>query len=115
MTGGSRSSIMAFSKAAERLVAALMHPSARRLHAGEWKGPGDVDVVGPGFVAQVKHVSNIPTYMGKGFQQINDAAEGSDNTPLVIIRTKPGPGHEAKTYVVMEMDEWKKVYYGNVD
>lgn len=109
---GSRSSIIAFSKAAERLVATLLHPKAFRLHAGEWKGPGDVDVMSPGVYAQVKHVRNIPTYMGEGFRQINDATEGSAITPIVIIHTKPGPGHEAKTYVVMEVDQWRKVYYG---
>lgn len=108
---GSRSSIIAFSKAAERLVATLLHPKAFRLHAGEWKGPGDVDVMGPGFYAQVKHVKNIPTYMGEGFRQINAATEGSAVTPLVIIRTKPGQGYEAKTYVVMEVAEWRKIYY----
>lgn len=105
-----RSSIISFSKAAERLVAKELNPEAFRLHAGEWKGAGDVDVMGPGFYAQVKHVTNIPTYMGKGFKQINEATEGSAVTPLVIIRTKPGTGHEAKTYVVMEVEQWRKVY-----
>lgn len=108
---GSRSSIIAFAKAAERLVAAQLHPQAHRLVAGEWKGPGDVDVMAPGVYAQVKHVRNIPTYMGEGFRQINDATEGVDKTPVVIIRTKPGQGHEAKSYVVMEIDEWRRVYY----
>ena len=67
-------------------------------------------MAGPGFYAQVKHVSNVPAYMGKGFQQINEATEGTQLTPLVIIRTKPGQGHEAKTYVVMEVREWRKIY-----
>ncbi|MCH8840009.1 MAG: hypothetical protein IH831_04905, partial [Planctomycetes bacterium] len=44
--------------------------------------------------------------------QINEATGGSAISPLVIIRTKPGQGHEAKTYVVMEVTEWKKMYYG---
>lgn len=105
-----RSSIIAYSKAAERLVAAELSDQARRLHAGEWGGPGDVDVMGPGFYAQVKHVRNVPAYMGEGFRQINEATAGSEITPLVIIRTKPGPGHEAKTYVVMEVEQWRKVY-----
>ena len=107
---GSRSSIIAYSKAAERLVATELSNGAYRLHAGEWKGPGDVDVIGPGFYAQVKHVKNVPTYLGEGFRQINEATEGTMQTPLVVIRAKPGPGREAKTYVVMEVEEWRKIY-----
>ncbi len=106
-----RSSIVAYSKAAERLVAIEL--GGRRLHAGEWEGrPGDVDVIGPGWAAQVKHRSNVPTYVTEGFTQIKEATEGTQRAPLLVIRTKPGRGRESQTFVMMEAAEWRRLYYG---
>ncbi len=110
----SKSSTVAQSKDAERLVADEL--KGRRLTAGEWRGRGDADVVGPGrhpkWMAQVKHRSNLPTYLTEGLKQIREAVGSSDTIPLVVIRTKPGRGRQAETLVVVDVETWNRVYRG---
>ena len=106
----SKRSIVAASKQAERDVAEFL--GGRRLHAGEWGGPGDVDVIAPGLIVQVKQRTGVPAYITEGLQQIGDAIEGrvelqrlgSDDRPIpvVAIRTKPGRGKPAQTFYVLD-------------
>ncbi|KKN84425.1 hypothetical protein LCGC14_0288870 [marine sediment metagenome] len=107
----SRRSTVAQSKQAERDVALLL--GGRRLHAGEWKKKGDADVAGPGFVAQVKQRSGVSTYITEGMRQIQEAAQGTDDLPLLVIRTKPGRGHGAQTFVVLEVGDFIRYREGN--
>ena len=113
----SKRSTVAQSKDAERLVADELY--GRRLTAGEWHGRGDVDVTGPGrrpkWVAQVKHRSNLPTYLTEGLKQIREATEGTDTIPLVVIRTKPGRGRQAETLIVVDVATWNRVYIGSIE
>ena len=107
----SKRSIIAASKQAERDVAALL--GGRRLHAGEWGGKGDTDVVGPGWIAQVKHRSGLPTYIKEGMRQIREAAVGTDNLPLLVIQTKPGRGYESQTFVMLEVEDFIRCREGS--
>jgi hypothetical protein len=105
-----RSSIVAASKEAEREIARQL--GGRRLHAGEWSGmggQGDVDVLGADFAAQVKHRSGVPAYITEGFKQIRDAVAKASLTPLMIIRTKPGSGRKAETFVMMDVATWRRI------
>lgn len=112
----SRSSIVASSKQAERDVAELL--GGRRLHAGEWQGPGDVDVVSPKCVAQVKHRSGVPAYILEGEVQILEAMADQpqmrrlypnlepDPYPVVVLYTKPGSGRPARKFIVVDEATW---------
>ena len=116
----SRSSIVAQSKEAERRVARAYH--GRRLHAGEWCGQGDVDVVLSSKAIQVKHRSNVAAYILEGMQQAQEAAKdreelgrllgfGSgtawydhvDVEPVLVIVTKPGSGRPSRMFQVTEV------------
>ena len=103
----SRRSTVAQSKEAEREVARQL--GGRRLHAGEWSGmghKGDVDVLGSGWAAQVKHRSGVPDYITEGFRQIREAVAKTSLTPLMVIRTKPGRGRQAETFVMVDATTW---------
>jgi hypothetical protein len=107
----SKRSTVAQSKEAEREVARIL--GGRRLHAGEWHGPGDVDVLCDGYIAQVKHRSGVPDYLVEGMEQIGKATLATEELrrlgssdrpiPMVVLRTKPGRGKGAQTYIVMEV------------
>lgn len=111
---GKRSSIIAESKQVERNVAEFL--GGRRLHAGEWQGPGDVDVIADRFIAQVKHRANVPSYILEGLRQIHEAREAQEELrrlqptitdfpiPLAVIRTKPGRGREGHTFFVLDQE-----------
>lgn len=106
----SRRSTVAQSKEAEREIARQL--GGRRLHAGEWSGmgrKGDVDVLGPDWAAQVKHRSGVPDYITEGFRQIREATAGTPFLPLVVIRTKPGRGRQAETFVLVDADTWRLI------
>lgn len=105
----SRRSTVAQSKEAEREVAREL--GGRRLTAGEWRGSGDVDVIDQfnEWVAQVKHRSDLPYYITEGFRQIREAVAGTDFIPLVVIRTKPGRGRNAETFVMMDVATWHDI------
>lgn len=119
---GRRGSIVAASKQEERAVAEFL--GGRRLHAGEWQGPGDVDVVSPRYIAQVKHRSNVADYIIEGMKQIHEALTAPDELrrlqadiceepiPLVIVRTKPGRGRKARTFVVLEQIDFNRIASG---
>ena len=95
-----KSSIVSSSKQAERDVAQLL--GGRRLRAGEWDGKkGDADVIGPGWLAQVKHRSGVPDYIVEGMNQISEAVQGTDDLPILVLRTKPGRGKPVLTLVIM--------------
>jgi hypothetical protein len=104
----SKRSTVAQSKEAEREVARIL--GGRRLHAGEWHGKGDVDVLGESFAAQVKHRSGVPDYLLEGMRQIQEATADTYLTPLLVIRTKPGRGREAQTFIVMEAETWRRTH-----
>lgn len=118
----SRSSIVAQSKEAERRVARAYGYDARRLHAGEWCGEGDVDVIHPAKAIQVKHRSNVAAYILEGMQQAQEAAEDkkelgrllgfesqalwydqADIEPVLVIVTKPGSGRPSRMFQVTEV------------
>lgn len=103
----SRSSTMAQSKQAERDVAELLH--GRRLRAGEWRGPGDVDVVGPGWAAQVKHRTAVPAYITEGMRQVKEATASSPMAGILVVKTKPGRGRQSETFVVLDVETWLNV------
>jgi hypothetical protein len=63
-------------------------------------------VVGPGWKAQVKHRSGVPVYITEGMQQIQEAVQGTEDLPLLIIRTKPGRGRGAQTFVVLTAEDF---------
>ena len=96
-------SYVAYSKDAEREVARIM--GARRLHAGEYDGPGDIDLVGGWFHAQVKQ-RRIPAWIIKGYEQIHAATVGTNAIGLVVLVDKPGPGKPRRIFVLQEIDEW---------
>lgn len=112
----SRRSTVAQSKDAERRVARL-YPNARRLSAGEWNGRGDVDVVTPDNVIQVKHRKNVPAYILEGLDQIQEGAKDVQEVirlqgesmyarkPLLVIVTKPGSGRPSRIFEVKEVFE----------
>lgn len=110
-----RRSTVAQSKDAERAVAEKLY--GRRLHAGEWCGKGDVDVIGLYFLAQVKHRSGVPNYIIEGMDQIHEAAKDAEELrrlephihvgpqPLLVLVTKPGRGKPSRTFVIREIME----------
>lgn len=110
----SRSSTNAQSKQAERDVAETL--GGRRLHAGEWHGGGDVDVVPEPrtneWVAQVKHRRDVATYIQEGIKQLDEVR---DPTPLrlLVIKTKPGRGKESEVFVLMRIEEWLRARPSN--
>lgn len=105
----SRRSTVAQSKQAERDVAKLL--GGRRLTAGEWHGKGDVDVLGPGWAAQVKHRSGVPDYIIEGMRQIQEATDKQGYLlPLLVLLTKPGRGKPARAFVIMEADDWYRLF-----
>ncbi len=107
-----RSSIVAASKAAERVVGDIF--GGRRLHAGEWEGrPGDVDVLAGPYIIQVKHRSAVAKWIIEGMTQIQESAaayaeQGETKIPLMVIKTKPGQGHTSRHFIVVEAEDWMK-------
>ena len=102
----SKRSTMAQSKATERWVAEQM--DAVRLVAGQHKGPGDVDIDGGWFKAQVKQRKNIPAIITEGWKQISEAATGESWMPLLVLVTKPGAAYKKEAFVVVSLEEWVK-------
>ena len=104
----SKRSIVAHSKQAERDVGTLL--GGRRLHAGEWYGGGDVDVVADdgSWVAQVKHRSDVAGYIQEGLRQLAEV-RNKEPLQLLVIKTKPGPGKPSETYVMMTANEWLRM------
>ena len=119
---GSRKSMVAYSKQAERDVADRF--GGRRLHAGEWQGKGDLDVLVFGFIndmegigIQVKQRSDVAKWFAEGMKQIKDAVNDvkeltrmgvtADLLPMMVVKTKPGQGSKSKMYVVMEVEDWE--------
>ncbi len=107
-----RSSIVAHSKQAERDVGLLL--GGKRLHAGEWKGKGDIDVIADdnSWIAQVKHRKDVAAYIQEGMRQL-DEVEENQRTKLLVIKTKPGKGKPSETYVMMRAREWLRSYGSN--
>ena len=113
----SNRSTVAQSKQAERNVAELL--GGRRLHAGEWFGGGDVDVVsadGYGddneeWVAQVKQRKDVAVYLQEGMRQLDEVRNRGHYKPLklLVIVTKPGSGKTSETYVMMRASEWLRM------
>ena len=83
-----RSSIVAHSKQAERDVGLLL--GGKRLHAGEWYGGGDVDVVANdhSWIAQVKHRKDVAAYIQEGMRQLDEVEAEVEGTRLLVIKTK---------------------------
>lgn len=116
---GRRSSIVAQSKQVERNIAEFL--GGRRLHAGEWQGPGDVDVVAPRFIAQAKHRAGVPAYLVEGMKQIREALAApeelrrlcptiaDDPIPVVVVRTKEGRGKRAQTFYVLDQKSFNRL------
>ena len=105
-------STVAQAKQAERNVAYLL--GGRRLHAGEWYGGGDVDVVANdnSWVAQVKQRKDVATYIQEGMRQLDEVREtgmGHQQLKLLVIVTKPGSGKTSETYVMMRASEWLRM------
>lgn len=112
---GSKKSIVAASKQAERAVAERF--GGRRLSAGEWQGKGDIDVVHPTYAIQVKQRSGVAAYILEGMQQAQEAAEDAEELarllgvgesrcnpePVLVIVTKPGSGHASRMFKVTEV------------
>lgn len=109
----SKKSIVAQSKQAERHVAGLLN--GRRLHAGEYCGIGDVDVIAPSIIIQVKHRSGVPGYITEGMEQVRQATKSmtelrrlapdwmvEDPLPVLALQTKPGSGKPAETFFVVD-------------
>ena len=110
----SKRSIVAASKQAERDVARVY--GGRRLHAGEWSGAGDIDVITPAWAIQVKHSKNIAAYILEGTQQAQEGAaevvelarlqpspSSQRRKPLLVIVTKPGRGKPSRMFQVTEV------------
>lgn len=114
-----RSSTVSYSKDAERATAREM--GARRLRAGEWDGPGDIDIDGGWFVVQHKQRADVPKWFQEGMEQATEAARSlaaRAHTPithdptrthapaaLMVIVAKQGRGKPAKKYVVWTMED----------
>lgn len=101
-----RRSTLAQSKEAERHVAKEL--GARRLRAGEHRGEGDLDLDGGWFVVQVKHRKDVPAWLRDGMAQAMRGSCGLTEKPmpLLAIRTKPGSGRDAQTYIVVTAEHW---------
>ena len=106
----SHSSIVAHSKQAERDVGLLL--GGTRLHAGEWKGGGDIDVVDDDgyWIAQVKHRKDVAAYIQEGMRQLDEVGKEDTRTRLLVVKTKPGKGKPSETYVMMRAEEWLRHY-----
>ena len=112
----SKSSIVAASKQAER--AAAYYLGGRRLHAGEWTGEGDVDIIGTSFFGQVKHRKDVAGYIQEGMKQLDDVQDSRlelerlepdivpEPMPILVIQTKPGSGRPSETYVMMRIQDY---------
>lgn len=109
----SRSSTVAQSKQAERDIGALL--GGKRLHAGEWYGGGDIDVVANdnSWVAQVKHRKDVAGYILEGMRQLDQVRGEDTRTRLLVIKTKPGQGKPSETFIMMRAAEWLRTYAGN--
>ncbi len=113
----SRSSTVASSKQAERDVARVF--GGRRLHAGEWCGEGDIDVITPTQAIQVKHWKNVAAYIIEGIRQAQEGAADeaeidrllgpqfsrrvTSTKPVLVIVTKPGRGRPSRMFQVTEV------------
>ncbi len=96
------------SKDAERDVARVL--GGRRLTAGQHQGTGDVDVDGGWWLAQVKHTKAVPQWFSEGREQIEEACTATDKVPVLVIKTKPGPGRRARMYVVLDAEDWVSLH-----
>ena len=101
-------STVAQSKQAERDVGLLL--GGYRLHAGEWKNAGDVDVIAHdgSWFAQVKQRKDVAGYIQEGIRQL-DEIHNPTPLKLLVIVTKPGSGKTAETYVMMKASEWLRM------
>ena len=110
----SRSSVVAQSKQAERDVAKVY--DGRRLHAGEWCGAGDIDVITYTQAIQVKHWKNVAAYIIEGIRQAQEGAadvaelarlqpspSSQRRQPVLVIVTKPGSGRPSRMFQVTEV------------
>ena len=73
------------------------------------------------FIAQVKHRSNVPGYITEGMKQIHEALAAPDELrrlcpdiyddpiPIVVVRTKPGRGRKAQTFVVLTQIDFNRM------
>jgi len=107
-----RRSTVSYSKDAERRVRDVM--GGRRLRAGEWNGPGDIDNCSAKspetswWVSQTKHIKGTPQWLSKGMNQAVEAAESLKGRPLplLMILTKPGTGNTAEMFVVCRAEDF---------
>ena len=114
----SKAGIVAQSKQAERDAAEALDHVARRLHAGEWAGAGDVDIIGHSFYGQVKQRKDVAGYIQEGMRQLDEAGGERKHlerlqpgicknaVPLLVIITKPGSGKRKRTYVMIDIDDY---------
>ena len=102
----SKRSIKAEAKAAERHVAERL--GGVRLTAGQYQGPGDVDVDGGWWLAQVKHTREVTRWFREGMEQIEQACTGTEKLPLLVVVTKPGSGKKSRTFVIMSAEAWAR-------
>ncbi len=114
MKKGSKSSIVAASKATELRVARV-YPGGQRLAAGTWVGEGDIDVISEQYAIQVKHRKNVPAYILEGLTQVQEGAADLEEIyrlfplpkgwqePLLVIVTKPGSGRPSRMFEIKEV------------
>ncbi len=105
------SSTVKYSKDTERWFANRV--GARRLNAGEWRGPGDADIDGGWFLGQVKH-RLWPKWLQKGYDQT--AALPNKKLRALFLKEKSGRGNKARTLVCLPLDDWlAEMGYGQAD
>ena len=115
----SKRSIVAQSKQAERDVAERI--DGRRLSSGEWGGAGDVDVISPTVIVQVKQRSGVPLYITEGLQQVRDAGAARAEllrlepeivqNPILTVAlvTKPGRGRKSETLYILDEEQMDRL------
>ncbi len=98
-------SIRAAAKAVERWWAEKL--GGKRVPAGvaAQLRSGDLDIRSPHRGIQVKN-RNLPAWFIEGWDQAEVGVRGTGLRPLLVITTKPGPGKQARHFVVEEVRWW---------
>lgn len=94
-------SARAQAKQAERDIAKAI--GGRRLRAGEYVGPGDIDVVSDSIIGQVKH-RTMPSWMAEGLRQIEEAENPDLRYRILFVVDKPRKRGERDRRILAVID-----------
>lgn len=92
-------------KAYEREVSAIL-PGGKRV--GMYGGIVDVVSEEAGIIAQCKLGGSFPTLLNRYLDAVSAAAK-ADQTPIVVVGNRPGPGTSRTSLVVLRIEDFVRL------